>query len=112
MLRVALPAGLELIGVPSLVADDRRIVVLLDRVVTGGTEVEVEPPVHVVDVEVARAAVLGPGEAEAGGCSPAARACDPTRSRVLIRAGVGFRLTDLVRTGRTGIGCPRPDGNR
>ena len=58
-------ADLELLGVPVVVADARWVVELLDDVVPRRANVEVESPVNVVRVQVAGAAVLRAGKAEA-----------------------------------------------
>src|SRR5215213_1813821 len=59
------PPDLKLFGVPVAVADDWRIVELFDDVVAWRANVEVQTPVDVVRMDVAGAAVLGPGEPEA-----------------------------------------------
>src|SRR5207249_4060979 len=60
------PPDLVRLGVPVRVSDDGRVVELPDRVAPERPDVEVEPPVHMMVMAVARAGVGGPGKTEPG----------------------------------------------
>ena len=91
--RIAHPLRLELESCPLLRARDRRVVELADDVARLA-DVEVEPPVDVVVVHVADAAVLGAGEAEAW--PQCAVGVQPPLADVAVPAGLHLAHEDAL----------------